>query len=138
MLPPVKLKKLFKTMAKIIVNGISRRGSTIQIVNNKVIIDGVDSTPEGKAVSIEITGDIDKLDVDVCQTINVHGSVGALSNTSGDILVGGDVKESINSTSGDITCSNVHGSIKTTSGDVSVTGEVAGPITTKSGDVTAA
>lgn len=107
----------------ITINGVNQtiRGfNNIQCVNNRVIIDGVDVTPDSKIVNITVTGDVR----------NIEGSFS-------DINVIGNVTGEVNTGSGDIEISgNVGGSVKTGSGDVEIGGSVSGSVRTGSGDIT--
>lgn len=105
-------------MGTITINGVNYTGSNICIRNNHVVVDGKDITPDLKEINIQVQGDIQQLVVDSCNAITVHGNVGNL-----------------NSTSGDVTCQNV-GSLQTTSGDVEAQ-DVTGNVRTVSGDVRA-
>jgi hypothetical protein len=115
------------------INGKSFSGRSIVVTNNKVIIDGVDVTPDSKHIDIVVDGNIDKLDIDMCDNLMVKGNVGTLASTSADVECG-DVTGSVNTVSGDIECGNVGGSITTTSGDVKCE-NVTGNVKTLSGDI---
>lgn len=104
----------------IVIGSNTFNGRSVQITNNRVIIDGVDVTgqlPEQKEYKIEINGNIDKIHCDRCNTISVTGDVGGVSTQSGDIECG-TVSGSISTMSGDVDCGHVGGSISTMSGDV--------------------
>jgi len=116
-------KFLNKIMNRISINGVKISGdlvagSSIQICNGKVTINGKDVTPDSKNINISIEGDVDTLDVDCCNTVNIKGNV-----------------KSVHTTSGDIECGKVYGDVKTVSGDV-ICGQVGGAIRTVSGDIT--
>ena len=120
-------------MARITVNDSIFTGSSI-VINKKIIIDGVDVTPEGKIINIKVEGDIDKLDVAACESIVITGNVRNIETVSGDIEVSGDVAGSIETTSGDVTCANIGGDVETLSGDVRAA-EIHGGVETLSGDI---
>lgn len=104
------------------INGVSIsnvRGRNVIITNGKVIVDGVDVTPDSKDITIEIAGNVDRLQVDACSKIVVTGDVGSIATQSGDVEVGGSVK----------------GSVQTMSGDVDSGGAIGGSVTTMSGDI---
>lgn len=104
----------------IVIGNQTFSGRSLTISNNRIIIDGVDITanlPDQKTFNIDVTGDVDRIDVDACQKIHVNGSVGQVQTTSGDVECG-DVRGSITTMSGDVDCGNVGGSIQTMSGDV--------------------
>lgn len=100
-----------------IVGGDLVIGGNIQVSNGKVIIDGKDVTPDSKTINISIEGDVSKLDVDVCNKIDIKGNVKDTYTMSGDIKCG-NVEGNVETVSGDVDCGNVSGAIKTVSGDV--------------------
>jgi len=103
------------------INGKSYSGNNINVVNGKIIIDGkiqeIDKNlPE---INIIVHGDIQIMDIDSCNTIEVHGNVKELQTTSGDINVTGNVEGNSSSTSGNIEIEGyVSGHAKTVSGDI--------------------
>lgn len=120
-------------MANIIINGNSYGGSSVVIRGNKVVVDGVDVTPDSKVIDIKVVGNIDELTVDYCSKLMVEGNVNNVRTSSGNVeckAVTGDITCS----SGDVECGNVGGNISTSSGDVRC-GTVAGAVRTMSGDI---
>lgn len=91
---------------------------SISVSNGKVVIDGVDLTPESKEINITVNGNIDKLEVDACNKVSIVGKVDNVKTMSGDVDIKGDVSGNISTMSGDVDCFNVGGSISTMSGDV--------------------
>ena len=103
------------------INGQSYSGRNITITNGKVIIDGKNLTPDGdtKEIKIAVQGDVDSINVDVCETIYVEGTVGQIKTSTGDVKVKGNiVAGNVKTMSGDVTCLNVSGDVKTMSGDI--------------------
>lgn len=98
--------------------GTQNAGRNIVISSGKVIIDGVDCTPESKNIVIHITGDIDELSADSVSNITISGNANIVKTLSGDVDVEGDIKGSVQTMSGDVDCKNVHGSVSTMSGDI--------------------
>jgi len=120
-------------MATIVINGNSYTGNNISVVNGKVVVDGLDVTPEQKQITISVDGDVDELSVDSCNKVTISGSCAKVRTTSGSVdcgIVHGDV----NSTSGSIECKNVQGDVTTTSGRVKAA-MVMGNVRTNSGNV---
>ena len=117
----------------ITLNGVTYTGDNIIITNDKVIIDGIDYTPE-KCLQIDltITGNVENMDINYCKNIFVQGNVDTLHNTSGNIQCN-DVN-TLKSTSGDILCNNVSGDIKTVSGNVK-SNSISGNVKTLSGNI---
>lgn len=108
-------------MNKINVNGqtIVTNGRSIQISNGKVIIDGVDYTPDSKNVIIQITGNVESIHADSCDNIVVAGDSGKIKRMSGDVEVAGNCTGSVETMSGNIYCGTVFGTVKTMSGNIS-------------------
>lgn len=105
-------------MSSVSINGVKYSGNNIVINGTSIIIDGNNvSFKDEKIVNIVIIGDVQKIDIDSCESLSVKGNAG-----------------SINTVSGDVQCGNVNGDVKTVSGDVSC-GYIAGNVKTVSGDV---
>lgn len=106
-------------MNVISINGVNVSASgSICISNGKVIVNGIDVTPETKEINIIVNGDTDKIQVDACNSFHSTGKVGDIKTMSGDVNVYGDVEGSIQTMSGDVDCHKVSGSIKTMSGSI--------------------
>lgn len=108
-------------MATININGITYTGNSINIHNGNVIVDGVNVSiaPEQKTITIEVTGNVDRIECDVCSLVTVSGNSGSVKTQSGNVSVGGDVS----------------GDAKTMSGDINVKGSIKGGASTMSGDI---
>lgn len=120
-------------MATVTINGVTYSGNNLSINGNKVVIDGVDFTPEAKEVTITVNGNIDWIQADYCKEIHVNGNVENIRTTSGDVYCT-QVNGNVITTSGDVECDTVHGDVGTTSGDLSV-GLISGNVSTVSGDI---
>ncbi len=92
-------------------------GKSIQVMNNKVIIDGKDVTPDSKQIKISVEGNIDTLHVDCADTIEILGDVNSVKTSSGDIKCE-TVKRDIQTMSGDVHCTNFNGNFNSMSGSV--------------------
>lgn len=125
---PIPLPSLLlKDMSKVIINGRSYniKGS-FSIINGRIVIDGKamsekeleELSQNTKVINISIDGNLEKLDVDCCETIHVNGNVGKIKTTSGDIDIDGDVSGDVQTVSGDIDCGNIGGDASTVSGDI--------------------
>ena len=84
------------------INGVAYSGSSIQITNGKVVIDGV---PRGEALSSP------KI------SIVVNGNAGWVYTNFGSVSVTGDAAH-VKTVSGDVSCGNVTQGVQTVSGDV--------------------
>jgi hypothetical protein len=106
-------------MGIITINGVTFTGNNVNIVNNKVIIDGKEAViPEAKEISITINGNIESLKSGSGK-VTVTGEVETISTGSGDVtILNGDVR-----------------TVTTMSGGVKINGNVKGNVTTMSGDV---
>lgn len=115
------LKRIVKQlMSKITINGIvvSTSSKSVVVNNGKIIIDGVDVTPDSKNINISIDGNVEDLKVDVCEKIDIIGRVGSIKTASGDVDIEGDVAGSVQTMSGDVKCGDIGGNVSTMSGDV--------------------
>lgn len=121
------------------INGVSIAGGrNVVISNGKVIVDGKDVTPgDEKQINIEVTGDVDTIEVDTCEKISVTGNTGRITTSQGDINVGGDVHGDAKTSQGSIEVEgSVGGNVKTSQGSIRVRGAVSGNATTSMGNVT--
>ncbi len=104
------------TINDVIIDGIN---NNVIISDNKVIINGLDVTPDSKIINISIEGDINTLSVDSCRKIDVIGNIGSIKTTSGDVSIEGYINGSIQTMSGDVKCGgSVNGGVTTMSGDI--------------------
>lgn len=83
----------------------------VSIVNGTIFIDG-------KKINIAIEGDVEKIDVDACDSITVSGNVKNIKTMSGDVEIHGDVNGDVKTMSGDVDCGNVAGDVSSMSGDI--------------------
>ena len=117
----------------IIINNKSYSGSNVTIRENKVIVDGVDQTPNDKVITISIDGDVNQLNIDHCEKLNIVGNVGYVRSGSGDInctnITGG-----AQTGSGDVECETINGNVQTGSGNVK-SDKITGSVRTGSGDI---
>lgn len=105
-------------MNTISVNGVTYSGGrSVTITNDRVIVDGTDLTPDAKDIHIEVSGNVENITADVCNSITINGSVGEVSTQSGDVKCD-DVTGSVSVMSGDVRCGTVGGNVKTMSGDI--------------------
>ena len=117
----------------ITINGKNIFGKNINISNGKVIIDGVDMTPDSKEITINVMGNIDTLDVDYAKEIKVNGDINKASTGSADITCV-NITGGARTGSGDIECVTLNGDVQTGSGDVKST-TITGSVKTGSGDI---
>jgi hypothetical protein len=115
------------------INNVSVTGRSIVIRNNKVIIDGVDVTPDAKQINIVVNGSVDELDVDYCEKLEISGDVGRAQCGSGDINCN-NITGGAQTGSGDIDCGDITGNVQTGSGDVNAN-NISGSVKTGSGDI---
>lgn len=105
-------------MPKININGKTYQAGSSIVINDKIIIDGKDVTPDDKEIKIVIQGDFEKLDVAMCETVYVEGNVGEVKTQAGDIKIKGNIEGNAKTMAGDITCLNIGGQAKTMAGDI--------------------
>lgn len=102
------------------INGKSYSGDNLSVINGVVYIDGnkVDSTDE-KVINISVEGNVDKLEVDSCNSIRVAGDCGTVNSKNGNLSIGGNVGGDVTNKNGNITCSRVGGSVDNKNGNIS-------------------
>lgn len=125
-------------MANIAINGAVRIGNSLMIKGDRLFVDGVDVTPEAKAINIVVHGHIEKLDVNVglCRYVEMTGDSGSVSTGSGDVRLTGNVNGPVKTEQGDVSVSGmVTGSVKTEQGEITC-GNVGGDVETSMGEVT--
>lgn len=101
------------------------KGGTISIIDGKVIADGAEVkelTTRKKTVNITIQGDVERLEVEYCNTISVTGNAKRVHTLNGDIEIKGDVEGDVHTNCGSITCGNVEGDCHTNMGNISKRG----------------
>lgn len=111
-------------------------GRSISISGNKIMVDGKDiigDHRDSKVITINVTGDLDSLDVDYCDKIEINGNVSKARTGSGDINCG-NITNGAQTGSGDIECESISGDVQTGSGDVKAT-TITGSVRTGSGDI---
>lgn len=102
---------------RVIIDGREFTGRSINIVGNKVVVDGV--VQEGDLVGdvkIDVYGDVERLDAG-SGNVTVSGSCGQVSTMSGGVECG-DVTGNVKTMSGDVTCGAIAGGVSTMSGDI--------------------
>ncbi len=94
------------------------RGQSITIINGVVTVDGkVVDNVAGK--TINISGGCQNLVTD-CVDVVVHGDIGSVTTTSGDVKIDGSVGGDVKTISGDVRAkSTLSGAVSTISGDIS-------------------
>lgn len=128
----------FEMSGSIRINGVSVVGGrSLSIINGKVLVDGRDVTPENqKQISIEVTGNVDNIEADVCEKITVTGTAGNIKTSQGDIDVGGDAHGKVSTSQGNIDIGgSVTGDVATSQGNIKVKGAVSGNASTTMGNV---
>jgi cytoskeletal protein CcmA (bactofilin family) len=105
----------------IIVNGKNYgSGTNVRVANGKVYIDDkIQESSDDKNINIQINGDIESLNVDICDKIIVQGNVDNVETTNGNVQVDGIVL----------------GNVKTTNGSVKIGGSVQGEVSTVNGSI---
>lgn len=106
-----------KGNGNVTIDGRSFTGRSVTIVNDKVVVDGVEQ--DGQLVgpvSVTVNGDADVVD-NPTGTVTVTGAVGTIKTMSGDVHCK-DVSGSVSTMSGDVTCGSIGGSASTMSGDI--------------------
>ena len=127
-------------MNSISVNGKTYRiKKSIYISKGKVIIDGQKVSGDyenDKEIYIKIEGEVNTLDIDVCESIEITGNVGTAKTSQGDIKIDGDVIADVKTSQGDIEIEgDVNGNVTNNMGDIKVGGDIYGKPKTSMGDI---
>lgn len=99
-------------------------GSNTMIISNsstgKITVNGkeIKTDESTKTVILEIHGNIEKLQSDICEKIVVNGNAANIHTKAGNVEITGSVSGSISIMSGDVECGDVAGNISTMSGNV--------------------
>ena len=96
----------------------SIKGNSISIINNKIFVDVKEIETEEKEINIIVEGNLDKLEVDCCNSIKINGVTKDVEVTNGNIAISGDVKGNVNNVNGNIIAKVINGNCKTTNGDI--------------------
>lgn len=102
------------------------KGESMTIINGKTYINGkevdlaelANKQEDSNVYHIHIEGDVDKLEVDHCETISVTGKVRKIHTSYGSIKIDGDVDGDVHTIMGDIECGNVDGNVHTNMGSI--------------------
>ena len=99
-------------------SSISIEGNNVSIINNKIFVDGKEIETEEKVINIIVEGNLDKLEVDCCNSIKVNGVTKDIEVSNGNIAISGDVKGNVNNINGNIIAKVINGNCKTKNGDI--------------------
>lgn len=100
-------------------NGIKfPNAKSIVVKDNKVFIDGEELKTEEKVINISVSGSIDKIEADNCNSIDVKGDCTLVKTTNGDVTVGGNVIKSVTTVNGDVKAKEIHGDVETVNGNI--------------------
>lgn len=105
----------------ITINGktISSNGGSITITGGKILIDGKEVDLEDvKEINIEVTGNVQQLDVDNCNKINISGDCNSVKTHNGSVDIGGNVAQDVSTHNGNVDCGNVGGNVTTRNGNI--------------------
>ena len=97
---------------------INIKGNNVSIINNKIFVDGKEIETEEKVINIIVEGNLDKLEVDCCNSIKVNGVTKDIEVSNGNIAISGDVKGNVNNINGNIIAKVINGNCKTINGDI--------------------
>ena len=121
------------------INGvtITTGGKSLVVSDGKVIVDGKTmNTEDEKIINIEVHGDIDKIDVDVCRQIEVEGNVGDVRTSQGNITINGSAMDTVTNSQGSIKIEgDVNGDVKNSMGTVKAGGNIYGKVKTSMGSI---
>jgi hypothetical protein len=104
-----------------VINGvnINSNGKSVTISGGNIYIDGVAfDSKDSKIINIEITGDVDSLNIDICSKLGITGNCNSVKSHNGNIDIGGNVTLSVETHNGDVDCGNVGGNVVTKNGNI--------------------
>jgi len=92
-----------------IINGKVYKGDNIFVSGSKVFVDWkkVDISEDEKNIVINVTADIESLQVDVCDSISIKGNCGSVSSKNWSVNINGDVAGDVTNKNWYITCVDV-------------------------------
>lgn len=126
---------MIKINGKVIFEGIKKVVvKNLVISDDRLIINGkeIDLDKDQKTFNIEISGDVNQVEVDVCNVMKISGNVGYVETASGDVTCG-DVINFVKTVSGSVECGTVR-DVDTISGNVKAK-SISGNVKTVSGDI---
>ena len=97
---------------------INIKGNNVSIINNKIFVDGKEIETEEKVINIIVEGNLDKLEVDCCNSIKVNGVTKDVEVSTGNITISGDLKGNVNNINGNFIAKVINGNCKTINGDI--------------------
>ena len=97
---------------------INIKGNNVSIINNKIFVDEKEIGTEEKEINIIVERNLDKLEVDCCNSIKVNGVTKDVEVSNGNITISGDVKGNVNNINGNIIAKVVNENCKTKNGDI--------------------
>jgi len=102
-----------------IINGVRYEGNSISVSGGKVIVDGVVlDIWDQKVININIEGNMETIDIDVCSSFKMRWDAWSITTISGDVSIEWDVWWNVKTVSGDVDCHEIQWSVKTISGDI--------------------
>lgn len=106
-------------MASITINGATYEGENLIINNNSghIQIDNQIISINNRVININVSGDLEVLEVSSANTIEIIGNAGEVNTASGNIQVD-KVLGNANSVSGSIYANEIIGNVSTISGSV--------------------
>lgn len=106
-------------MARITINGVTYEGENLIINNNSghIQIDNQIISISNRIININVSGDLNVLEVSSANTIEIIGNAGEVNTASGNIQVD-KVLGNANSVSGSIYANDIIGNVSTISGSV--------------------
>lgn len=105
--------------ASISINGRTYSGNSVSVINDRVVVDGVEQ--DGEMLTHPIS-------------VQIIGNCESIETTTGDVTIAGSVSGNVEAMSGDVQCSEIGGDVETMSGSVTC-GDVSGRVSTMSGDI---
>ena len=100
---------------------ITNVNGTMTIRDGKVYVNGslVEHLPKDQPeIIIEVIGDVERLDVEHCESIHIKGNAKRVKTGYGTITVDGNIDGDAHTNFGDIRCKRIEGDARTNFGNV--------------------
>lgn len=93
------------------------------INNGKVTVDGMFfeewyNRDEIVVINITVSGDVESINVDSCDTISINGNANHVNTKNGNVSVSGNIEGNVESKNGNITANTIQGNAETKNGNI--------------------
>lgn len=102
---------------------VFRNLNNVEIRGGRVFVDGkpieeLDAPQNEKNITINITGDVERLKVDYCGDVNIQGNAGRVETHGGNVKVKCDVLGDVETHGGNVNCMAIGGDCTVHGGNI--------------------